>query len=154
MLTDYTVGLILLVTLALIGKGPVPAPADLLWGGLAGVAGVLGLLSFYAALARGKMEIAAPVSTVLTAALLVLFSTFTAGLPTLLQLGGFALAELSIGLISCPQRMTEPPEGIALAVLVGVALAASSSLSAGCIPPPPSGRWLQHALLPSLCCSQ
>ncbi|HEX6555620.1 MAG TPA: EamA family transporter [Ktedonobacteraceae bacterium] len=110
-LTDYTVGLGLLVTLALIGKESVPAPVDLLWGGLAGVAGVLGLLSFYAALARGKMGIAAPVSAVLTAALPVLFSAFTAGLPTLLQLGGFALAGLSIGLISCPQRTTEPPKG-------------------------------------------
>ncbi len=45
-LTDYAVGLVLLVTLALIGKEPFPDPADLLWGGLAGVAGVLGLLSF------------------------------------------------------------------------------------------------------------
>ncbi len=45
-LTDYAVGLVLLVTLALIGKEPVPAPVDLLWRGLAGVAGVLGLLSF------------------------------------------------------------------------------------------------------------
>ena len=73
-LTDYVVGLVLLVALALIGKEPVPAHADLLWGGLAGVAGVIGLLSFYAALARGKMGIAAPVSAVLTAALPVLWN--------------------------------------------------------------------------------
>ena len=38
-LTDYAVGFILLVTLALIWKEPAPAPADLLWGWLAGVAG-------------------------------------------------------------------------------------------------------------------
>ncbi len=118
-LTDYAVGFVLLVTLALIGKEPVPAPVDLLWGGLAGVAGVLGLLSFYTALARGKMGIAAPVSAVLTAALPVLFSAFTAGLPTLLQLGGFVLAGLSIGLIACPERTTEPPQGIGLAALAG-----------------------------------
>lgn len=61
-LTDYAVGLVLLVTLALIGKEPIPDPADLLWGGLARVAGVLGLLSFYAALSRAKMGIVAPVS--------------------------------------------------------------------------------------------
>jgi uncharacterized membrane protein len=107
-LTDYAVGLVLLVTLAFIGKEPVPAPADLMWGGLAGVAGVIGLLSFYAALARGKMGIAAPVSAVLTAALPVLFSAFTAGLPMPLQLAGFALAGLAIALISCQQRTTEP----------------------------------------------
>jgi len=73
-LTNYAVGLVLLVTLALIGKEPFPDPADLLWGGLAGVAGVLGLLSFYAALARAKMGIAAPVSALLTVALPVLWS--------------------------------------------------------------------------------
>src|SRR5438128_2189003 len=98
-LTDYAVGLVLLVTLAFIGKEPVPALADLLWGGLAGVAGVLGLLSCYAALARGKMGIAAPISAVLTAALPVLFSAFTPGLPARLQLAGIALAGLAIGLI-------------------------------------------------------
>ena len=118
-LTNYAVGLVLLVALALIGKEPVPALADLLWGGLAGVAGVIGLLSFYAALARGKMGIAAPISAVLTAALPVLFSAFTAGVPAPLQLAGFALAGLAIGLISWPQRTTEPPTGIGLALLAG-----------------------------------
>jgi drug/metabolite transporter (DMT)-like permease len=118
-LTDYAVGLILLVTLALLWREPIPAPSDLLWGGLAGVAGVLGLLAFYSALARGKMGIVAPVSAVLTVALPVLFSAFTVGLPTLLQLGGFVFAGLAIGLISRPERTTEPPQGIGLALLSG-----------------------------------
>jgi uncharacterized membrane protein len=86
-LTDYVVGFVLLLTLALLWKESIPAPSDLLWGGLAGVAGVGGLLAFYSALARGKMGIIAPVSAVLTVALPVLFSAFTVGLPTLLQLG-------------------------------------------------------------------
>jgi len=118
-LTDYAVGLVLLVTLALIGKEPFPDPADLLWGGLAGVAGVLGLLSFYAALSRAKMGIAAPVSALLTVALPVLFSAFTVGLPTLLQLGGFVLAGLSIALISRPQRAKGSLQGIGLALMAG-----------------------------------
>src|SRR5260370_24826089 len=45
-LTDYVVGFVLLVMLALLWKEPFPEPLDLLWGGLAGVAGVLGLLAF------------------------------------------------------------------------------------------------------------
>jgi drug/metabolite transporter (DMT)-like permease len=118
-LAAYAVGFVLLVTLALIWKEPFPGPLDLLWGGLAGVAGVLGLLSFYSALSRGKMGIAAPVSAVLTAALPVLFSAFTAGLPTLFQLGGFVLALLAIWLISRPQRTKGPPQGIGLALLAG-----------------------------------
>ncbi len=97
-LTDYAVGLVLLVTLALIGKEPVP---DL------------------AALSRAKMGIAAPFSALLAVALPVLFSAFTAGLPTLLQLGGFVLAGLSIGLISRPQRAKGSLQGIGLALLAG-----------------------------------
>ncbi len=118
-LTDYTVGLVLLLTLALIWREPFPAPSDLLWGGLAGVVGVVGVLAFYSALARGKMGIAAPVSAVLTAGLPVLYSVFTAGLPTLLQLGGFVLAGLAIGLIAGLQGLGERPQGIGLALLAG-----------------------------------
>lgn len=118
-LAAYSVGFVLLVALALIWKEPFPGPADLLWGGLAGVAGVLGLLAFYSALSRGKMGIAAPISAVLTATLPVLFSALTAGLPGLLQLLGFALALLAIGLISRPEETKGPPQGIGLAVLAG-----------------------------------
>jgi len=129
-LAAYAVGFVLLVTLALIWKEPFPFPADLLWGGLAGVAGVLGLLSFYSALSSGKMGIAAPVSAVLTATLPVLFSAFTAGLPTLLQLGGFVLALLAIGLISRPERTQDHQRESGWPCWPGVALVASSSSSA------------------------
>ncbi len=105
--------------LSLSRKEPFPASGDLLWGGLAGIAGVVGLLSFYSALASGKMGIAAPVSAVLTAALPVLFSVFTAGLPTLPQLAGFVLALLAIGLISRRERATGQHQGIGLAVVTG-----------------------------------
>ena len=118
-LTNYTVGLVLLVTLALIWHEPFLAPMDVLWGGLAGLAGVLGLLAFYSALSQGKMGIAAPVSAMLTAALPVLFGMVTAGLPTPLQLGGFALALPAIGLIAGPQWGEGSPQGIGLAVLAG-----------------------------------
>lgn len=115
----YSVGFVLLVALALLGREPLPLPDDLLLGGLAGVAGVLGVLAFYSALASGKMGIAAPISAVLTATLPVLFSALTVGLPTPLQLGGFALALLAIGLISRPERADGSPQGIGLAVLAG-----------------------------------
>lgn len=118
-LADYGVGFILLVMLALVWKEPLPNPSDLLWGGLGGVAGVLGLLAFYTALARGKMGIVAPVSAVLTATLPVLFNALTAGLPTLLQLVGLVLALLAIGLISRPERTRGLPKGLGLALLAG-----------------------------------
>ena len=118
-LSTYSVGFVLMVALALLWRESFPAPVDLLWGGLAGVAGVSGLLCFYSALSRGKMGITAPVSAVLTATLPVLFSAFTSALPTLLQVGGFVLALLAIVLISRPERTTGPSRGIGLAILAG-----------------------------------
>jgi drug/metabolite transporter (DMT)-like permease len=118
-LGSYAVGFVFLVALALTTREPVPDRASLLWGAVAGVAGVLGLLAFYSALSRGKMGIAAPVSAVLTAGLPVLFSAVTTRLPTLLQLGGFVLALLAIVLIARPERTSGPPKGIGLALLAG-----------------------------------
>jgi drug/metabolite transporter (DMT)-like permease len=116
---DYGLGFVVLVILALIWKEPFPIASDMLWAGLAGLAGTLGLLSFYTALSRGKMGIVAPVSAVLTATLPILFSAFTAGLPTPLQIGGLVLALLAIGLISRPERAKGLPTGIGLALLAG-----------------------------------
>jgi drug/metabolite transporter (DMT)-like permease len=121
-IAGYTVGFVLLLALALLWREPFPALVDVLWGGLAGLAGGLGLIAFYTALASGKMGIAAPVSAVLTAMLPVLFSALTAGLPGPLRLGGFALALLAIVLISRPEHVAEErPQGIGLAVLAGFA---------------------------------
>src|SRR5205807_3408128 len=115
----YAVGFVLLVGLALIWREPFPCLSDILWGGLAGLAGAIGLISFYSALSIGRMGIAAPVSAVLTAGLPVLFSALTQGLPSLLQLGGFVLALLAIVLISRPEGTKGRPEGIGLALLAG-----------------------------------
>jgi len=115
----YAVGCVLLVVLALIWKEPLPSLLDMAWGGVAGVAGAIGLIAFYSALSIGRMGIAAPVSAILTAALPVLFSALTQGLPSLLQLGGFVLALLAIGLISRPERANGPVKGIGLALLAG-----------------------------------
>jgi drug/metabolite transporter (DMT)-like permease len=110
---------VLLVTLALLWKEPFPSSWDIAWGALAGLAGAIGLISFYSALSTGRMGIAAPVSAVLTAALPVLFSTFTEGMPSLLQMGGFVVALLAIGIISRPERSKGRPKGIGLALLAG-----------------------------------
>ena len=115
----YAVGFFLLVALALIWREPVPSSLDIFWGGIAGLAGAVGLISFYSALSIGRMGIAAPISAVLTAALPVLFSAFTEGLPSFVQLAGFVLALLAIWLISRPERSKGRPEGIGLALLAG-----------------------------------
>lgn len=115
----YSVGFVLLVLLALIWKEAFPSPIDILWGGLSGISGALGLIAFYSALSIGRMGIIAPVSAVLTAGIPVLFSAYTQGLPTLLQVGGFVLALFAIGLVSRPERTKGRPKGIGLALLAG-----------------------------------
>jgi drug/metabolite transporter (DMT)-like permease len=115
----YAAGFVLLVALALLRREQPPSWIDLMWGGLAGLVGAIGLLAFYQALASGRMGIAAPVSAVMTAALPVLFNVFLQGPPNWFQAAGFLLALLAIALISQPQGSLGRPEGLGLALLAG-----------------------------------
>ncbi|HEX2907589.1 MAG TPA: EamA family transporter [Phototrophicaceae bacterium] len=113
-------GLVLLTLLALVTAEPFPAVGDLAWGALAGLAGLLGLIAFYRALASGPMGIAAAVSGVLTAGLPVLFSFSINGLPDGWKLGGFALAFLSIWLVSAADGRARGVNQILMAFLAGM----------------------------------
>lgn len=115
----YSIGFFLLVGLALVWSEAFPAPVDIGWGVLGGLAGGLGLILFYSALAVGRMGIVAPVSATLTAGLPVIFSIFTQGAPGLLQIAGFVAALLAIALISRPEREKGRPQGLGLALLSG-----------------------------------
>ncbi len=115
----YSIGFVLLVSLALIWREVFPSSLDMLWGVLAGLVGGLGLILFYSALAIGRMGIIAPTSAVLTAGLPVIFSIFTQGAPGLLQIGGFVMALFAVILISSPEREKGRPKGIGLALLSG-----------------------------------
>jgi drug/metabolite transporter (DMT)-like permease len=115
----YAAGFVLLIALALILKEPFPGPLNIMWGGLAGVVGGLGLVAFYSALSLGQMGIVAPVSAVLTAGLPVLFGAITEGFPGWLQVGGFVLALLAVVLISRPDSSKGRPRGLGLALVAG-----------------------------------
>jgi drug/metabolite transporter (DMT)-like permease len=93
-------GVIPFLLFALFTREAIPLPADLLWGGLASLLGLAGLVFLYRALASGQMTIAAPVSALFSALIPVIFTIFTAGLPSLTTLIGFALAFLAVWLIS------------------------------------------------------
>lgn len=116
----YIIGFTLLALLALIWREPWPSFVDILWGALAGIAGVVGLMSFYSALSIGRMGIVAPVSAVLTASLPVFFSMFLLSAPAFIQIIGFVLAVLAIVLISRPERTHGRPKGLGLAMLAGL----------------------------------
>ncbi len=116
----YTVGFIMLVALALIWSEPFPTTLNLIWGSVAGLAGAVGLVAFYQALAVGRMGIVAPIAAMLSAALPVLFGAFIEGLPGPVQLIGFVLAFIAVGLISGLGVAKGRPKGLGLALLAGL----------------------------------
>lgn len=118
----YVVGVVLLPILALVWTEPLPSWGDALWGAGAGLAGTVGLTAYYRALAVGRMGINAPITAVLAAALPVIFSAFSLGLPRPLQMAGFVLALMAVALVSRPERTAGRPEGLGLALLAGLGI--------------------------------
>ncbi len=116
----YTVGFIMLIALALLWSEPFPTTLDVIWGSLAGLAGAVGLVAFYQALAVGRMGIVAPIAAMLSAATPVLFAAFIEGLPGPVQLIGFVLAFIAVGLISGLGVVKGRPKGLGLALLAGM----------------------------------
>jgi drug/metabolite transporter (DMT)-like permease len=118
---SHGIGLCLMVGLALLRAEPFPAPADLIWGCLSGLSGVMGVAALYRALAVGQMGIAAPVAAVFTAAVPVLVAFLTEGLPRPLQFIGFGLALAGVWFLARPERTAaNRSQGLGLAVLAGL----------------------------------
>ncbi len=97
------IGAVLLIVLALLLNETFPKPESMVWGGLAGFSGGLGLIALYHGLATGRMGVVAPVTAVVTVIVPVLVSAFMEGLPGGLQLAGFALAVMAVWLVSRPE---------------------------------------------------
>jgi drug/metabolite transporter (DMT)-like permease len=120
-LISYTVGLLALVLVALAYREVLPSPADALWGALAGILGMVGLVCLLRGFAVGRMGIVAPVSATLATALPVVLTLFTRGLPRAPQLVGFGLAVAGIWLLSSPETPAAGrPAGLGLALLAGL----------------------------------
>ena len=116
----HAVGWAFMLFLALLFGEPIPGWYSLEWGVLAGMVGAIGLAAFYKALAVGKMGINAPLASVITAVLPVVFSFRTEGLPHPLQLTGFALALLGIWLMTTQRGGASNSKGAGLAVVAGI----------------------------------
>jgi drug/metabolite transporter (DMT)-like permease len=119
-LMSYSVGLIMVTIVALARSEKITSFADLLWGALAGLSGMVGLVFLFRGFTSGRMGIVAPVSAVLAAAFPVIFDGLTKGLPGELKLAGFAIALAGIWLLSRPERLNGSPKGLGLAVLAGL----------------------------------
>ena len=99
-----------------------PAARSMAWAMIAGASGGSALALFYRALAQGNMGLAAPVSTVIGAAIPAVFSIWIEGFPKPLAIAGFGLALLGIWLISRPEESGRP-QGLGLASVAGLGFA-------------------------------
>jgi len=118
---SYSIGLLSLLTLALAFQEPIPSGADLFWGALAGLAGLVGLGFMLRGFELGRMGVVAPISGVLAAAFPVVISAFTQGLPDQNQLIGFAMALVGIWLLARPEKISGSSlQAILMAMLSGV----------------------------------
>ena|SRR5207245_6048868 len=112
-------GLAMVVSIASAGRMTLPSLHSMEWALGAGAAGGVALALFYRALAQGNMGLAAPVATVVGAAIPAVFSIWTEGFPGAIALLGFALALAGIWLISRPEGAGRP-QGLGLALVAGI----------------------------------
>jgi drug/metabolite transporter (DMT)-like permease len=114
------VGLVTLLSAAILFGDPLPATSSLLWCGVAGVCGAIGLLALYKALSMGRMGLAAPVSGVLCAAIPVVASGAVDGMPGWLRLLGFALALVGVWLVAQGEGADFHIKDLGLPIVAGV----------------------------------
>lgn len=107
-ITGHALSLLTLLGLLWWTHASWPATAPLLWSAGAGLAGALGLIVFYVALAAGAMGAAAAISGLLAAAIPAAVSGFIEGVPAPLRLLGFVLAAFAIWLIAAPPATPAP----------------------------------------------
>lgn len=87
------------VALAVAAAGNAPPGPSVLWGALAGLAGILGLASFYHGMAVGSISVVAPIAA-LAAVVPVVFGIATGDEVSGVQVAGFALALGGVALAS------------------------------------------------------
>lgn len=97
---SQAVGLSLLIVLAFLYSEPFPSFNDIIWGGLAGIFGAIGLMALYRGLALQNMGVIAPVSAVVTVIIPMAVGMVLEGFPTILQLLGFGIALIAVWLVS------------------------------------------------------
>jgi drug/metabolite transporter (DMT)-like permease len=116
----------LAVVLTLLRGETMPAPLDLGWSVLGGIAGATGISALYQALAVGRMGIVAPVTGVIAAIIPVAAGIVLEGVPPPLVLAGILLAIVAVVLVSRSDSGEGGRSGLGLALLAGVGIGALS----------------------------
>jgi drug/metabolite transporter (DMT)-like permease len=115
----HAFGLILMLALVWISAERVPPWPAFAWGAVAGITDAFGVAALYKGLSTGRMGVVAPVASVITAVLPVVFGNGIEGLPGRTQLAGFVLAVVSLWLITRPDGELDSRRGLGLALLAG-----------------------------------
>jgi drug/metabolite transporter (DMT)-like permease len=123
-LISHLIGGCCVTLIALLVREPFPPIGTMIWGALAGFAGMLGVLGLYSGLAKSQMGVIAPLTAVLTAIIPILFSFFTEGLPAAIQIVGFAVALAAVWLLAGSNgKMRLAPVELGYAALAGMGFA-------------------------------
>lgn len=126
--TAHALGVLVFAVLAALFAAPWTA-TDVVAGVSAGVAGGGGVAALYAALARGRMSIVAPITAALSGALPALFDFARGTAPGPFGLAGFVLALVSVAVVSASgsdeERAALPASAIVLSVVAGLGFAGS-----------------------------
>jgi drug/metabolite transporter (DMT)-like permease len=101
-------GTALTVVAVAIAAEPVPAPSPLVWAGLAGIGGLVGLACLYLALSRGTMGLVAPATALIAAALPAVIGLVRGDPASPVLLVGMLVGLAAVVLISMPEPLASP----------------------------------------------
>ena len=116
----HAFGLILMLLLTWAAREHMPPPVGLIWGAATGITGAFGIAALYKGLSIGQMGVVAPVASVISAVLPVIYGFAIEGWPGRVESVGLGLAVVSIWLITRSADVTGSGKGIGLAVSAGV----------------------------------
>lgn len=129
-LVSQAAGLVLVSLLLLITATSLPGGSDWLWGGLAGLAGGIGVGLLYRALAVGVMAVVAPITAVCAVIVPVVIAVVLGERPAIRESLGIALAMVAILLVSQQDSAGADP-GLALRRRSGIGLALAAGVAIG-----------------------
>ena len=115
-------GLVALTLLALGRHESIPPFTSIVWAGLAGLSGAIGMAALYLGLATGRSAMIAPTSAVVAAALPVVVGSLLDGFPCWLRIAGMAAGMVGIWLVSKPGTTGDGQAGggLLLGILAGL----------------------------------
>jgi drug/metabolite transporter (DMT)-like permease len=125
---SHLLALVVLAIAMLLFPAPFGA-GDLGWGAAAGVAGGIGVAALYAALARGRMSVVAPLTAALSGSLPAVYDLLRGTEVRPIALAGLAVALVAVVIVSTnghpDDRAAMPVSAITLSVLAGVGFGTS-----------------------------